>query len=99
MPQIRRLAVTTAIVAALLLVFTSVAMAKGAMPTIFYGDIIKEDDIQFGTYDAATTTFTPSPTSREAVLVEAFRISERSNTVASFILRIIAASSAGVRAR
>lgn len=67
----------------------AINMAQDAMPVLFYGNVITADDIKFGTYDADTRTFTVDDNSKEAVRIEAFRISERANTIASFLMRFI----------
>jgi len=63
-------------------------LARDSMPTESYGNIITLDDIEFGTFDPDTYTFTPDPDSRSAARVVAFRVSERTNSVSSYLLRL-----------
>src|SRR6056297_2707828 len=63
-------------------------LARDSMPTESYGNIITLDDIEFGTFDPDTYTFTPDPDARSAARVIAFRVSERTNSVSSYLLRL-----------
>lgn len=63
-------------------------LARDSMPSSRYGDIITVNDIEFGDFDPDTFTFTPNPSSRNASRVVAFRVSERTNSVSSFLLRL-----------
>ncbi len=63
--------------------------ARANMPSERFGDIINVSDIEFGTYDHDTFQFTADPSSRSAVMVSAFRVSERTNSVGGFLLRIV----------
>lgn len=50
---------------------------------------ITADDIEFGTWNADTRTFTPAEHSRAAVRVTTTRTEERENPVDSYLLRIV----------
>ncbi len=63
-------------------------LARDSMPSSRYGNIITVNDIEFGDFDPDTYTFTPNPSSRNASRVVAFRVSERTNSVSSFLLRL-----------
>jgi hypothetical protein len=66
----------------------AIALARDSMPTARFGEYITADDIEFGTFDGATRTFTPDPDALQAARVVAFRVSERANTVGSVLLRL-----------
>jgi hypothetical protein len=66
----------------------AIALARDSMPSDRFGAYITEGDIEFGWFDSDTRTFTPDPDSRQAARVVAFRVSERSNTVGSYLLRL-----------
>jgi hypothetical protein len=66
----------------------AIVLARDSMPSERYGDYLNADDIEFGWFDGDTRTFTPDPNARQAARVRAFRISERTNTVASSLLRL-----------
>jgi hypothetical protein len=65
-----------------------VALARDSMSSARYGEFLTADDIEFGWFDGDTRTFTPDPDSRQAARVVAFRVSERANTVGSYLLRL-----------
>ena len=67
----------------------ALAVANAAMPSGRYGDVLKLTDIHFGTYDAATQSFTIDENSRKAVLVTTNQLAERANPVSSFLLQFI----------
>jgi hypothetical protein len=66
----------------------AVALARDSMPSAQFGEFLTADDIEFGWFDSETRTFTPDPASRQASRVVAFRVSERSNTVGAYLLRL-----------
>jgi hypothetical protein len=66
----------------------AIQLARDSMPSDRFGEYITVDDIEFGWFDSATRVFTPDPDSRQAARVAAFRISERANTVGSYLLRL-----------
>lgn len=65
----------------------ALAVANRSMPTDRFGDVLRVEDIQFGHWDDATQTFTPDPSSRDAVQVDTARLADRNNQVATFFLR------------
>ncbi len=73
-----------------------VQVARFTMPQEKFGDTIVADDIQFGTWDAASRTFTPVAGSDEAVLVNTQRLSGRSNAVTTYFLRFVGLNSMDV---
>ena len=66
----------------------AVNVAQASLPTSHYGDTINANDIYFGVWDASTETFTPSPGSDDAVLVNTQRLQSRSNGVTTYFLRL-----------
>ena len=66
----------------------AIALARDSMPSERFGDYLTADDIEFGWFDGDTRTFTPDPSARQAARVVAFRVSDRANTVGSYLLRI-----------
>ncbi|MCB2129199.1 MAG: hypothetical protein KDE03_09015 [Rhodobacteraceae bacterium] len=67
----------------------AIDMAKENMSTTVYGNILTSSDIQFGTWNAATETFTPSSGSRDAVQVSTKRYAANNNGVATYMLGLI----------
>ncbi len=65
------------------------AVANAAMPSGRYGDVLKLTDINNGTNDSATRSFTIDVSSRKAVLVTTNQLAERANPVSSFLLQFI----------
>ncbi|MGC9367911.1 MAG: pilus assembly protein TadG-related protein [Paracoccaceae bacterium] len=83
---------------------TAVAATQRAMdvvetflPAEIYGEVILSSDIQFGTWDSASQTFNPDPTSKSAVLVNTAQIADRQNSVGTYMLRLIGFDSWNVR--
>ena len=66
-----------------------VEMARGTLPVSLHGNAIQASDIQFGYWDDTTDIFTIDDTSRDAVLVNTSRASDRNNSVSTFFLSII----------
>ena len=64
-------------------------IASAMMPTGRYGDVLREENIHFGTYDKALKKFTINENSRDAVYVKTDRLSENANPVTSFLLSIV----------
>jgi Flp pilus assembly protein TadG len=62
----------------------AIATVYAGMPASHYGEVLTTEDIVFGTYDAATDTFTPDPGSRTAVLVTTARLLESRNPVSTY---------------
>ena len=63
-------------------------IVAGSLPAERHGDVIRDGDIQFGTWDPATQAFTPDPASKSAVRVDLARVAERSNPVGTWLLRL-----------
>jgi hypothetical protein len=66
----------------------AIELARDSMPSERFGEYITADDIEFGWFDADTRVFIADPDSRQAARVVAFRVSERANTVGSYLLRL-----------
>ena len=64
-------------------------IASTMMPTGRYGEVLRAENIHFGTYDKATKAFTVDEDSRAAVYVKTDRLSENANPVTSFLLQFI----------
>ncbi len=64
-------------------------IAREIMPTGRFGNVLREENIHFGTWDRANQTFTVSSSSREAVYVETDRLSENANPVTSFLMQFV----------
>lgn len=63
--------------------------AAGNMPASLYGDVVKPSDIVFGTWDQNSFSFTPNPTSKEAVMVTAHRSEGYLNAIPTFLFRLV----------
>lgn len=77
----------------------ALAVADVAMPATTFGNILRPEDIQFGTWNRATSTFTASAGSKDAVQVDTARLAERKNPVATYFLRIFNIASWDIRSR
>lgn len=66
----------------------AIEVAANMMPTSRYGDVLKAEDIVFGTWDRSTRTFTPDPTSKTAVSVSTRRYQSNNNGLSTFFLRL-----------
>ena len=69
----------TARAAARTIVETSVPQSRS-------GDVLRDSDIVFGTWDAETETFTPDEHSKSAVRLDLSRVSGRGNAVGTWLL-------------
>ena len=67
----------------------AVSLAQNNMPTAKFGDVLTEENIQFGSYDRATEVFTVDDNSRNAVLVKTERLTTNGNPVSSFLLQFV----------
>ena len=65
----------------------AIELTEASFPTLAFGDLLSDDSIQFGTYDADTQTFTMDSASKEAVYVETARLSTQANPVTSFLMQ------------
>jgi hypothetical protein len=59
------------------------------LPKARHGDALRADDIEFGIWNSDTRSFTPDPSARGAVRVNAYRIADRSNPVRNILLRMV----------
>ncbi|MBF9031595.1 hypothetical protein HKCCE3408_14430 [Rhodobacterales bacterium HKCCE3408] len=64
-------------------------VVESMMPFETHGDVVLPEDIVFGTWDAATRTFTPVENATQAVQIDTHRIAQRSNAAQNFLLRLI----------
>lgn len=67
----------------------AVDVAMLNMPTGIYGSTLTPDDVEFGQWDATTRSFIPDPDADDAVRVTAWRTTERSNSVGTYLLRMV----------
>ena len=67
---------------------TALDFAKRNMPQNINGTVVRPQDIQFGTFDRATGTFTPTDLNPDSVRVLAGRSQDRSNVVRTYLLRM-----------
>ncbi|MFB9233508.1 TadE/TadG family type IV pilus assembly protein [Pseudohalocynthiibacter aestuariivivens] len=65
----------------------AVELASAGMPVLVYGEVLSTDDVQFGTWDFDAQAFSADSTSRTAVMVTTRRLSERSNSIASYLFQ------------
>ncbi len=67
----------------------ALALALQNMPESRYGNVLRAENIHFGTYDRDTKTFNIDETSKDAVFVETDRLAENANPVTSFLLQFV----------
>ena len=67
----------------------AVAIANANMPTGIYGATLTTADIEFGTYNSTTRSFTALAGSTEAVRVTTNRLSSRNNGVSSLLFQFV----------
>ncbi len=67
----------------------AVAFAYSDLPAARAGDIVQPADIQFGTWDPATRSFTADPTSRSAVQVNMHESATSGNAIATYLLKLV----------
>ena len=67
----------------------AVSVAQRALPQANFGMTIEENDILFGTWDAANEVFNVSPGSNDAVLVNTQRLQARANGVGTYFLKFV----------
>lgn len=67
----------------------AIIQISASMPSEKYGEILAPEDIIFGNWDYDTETFAADPASRSAVQVTTARVASRSNSVASFLFKIV----------
>ncbi|MCT8329491.1 pilus assembly protein TadG-related protein [Albidovulum sediminis] len=66
----------------------AIEVAENMMPPSRYGNVLTPEDIVFGSWNAATDTFTPSATSKGAVFVSTRRYASRNNSLGTWFLRL-----------
>jgi hypothetical protein len=64
-------------------------VVESFLPAEVYGEVMKAEDIEFGTWDRDTETFTPDWTSKSAVMVNTLQVAERQNSVGTYMLRLV----------
>ena len=67
----------------------AIGIAQASLPAEKFGDTLRAEDIQFGTWDATNQVFTFSPGSDDAVLVNTQRLEARTNSVGTYFLRFV----------
>ncbi len=67
----------------------AIDIAKHGMPDSYFGDVIEETDIVFGTWDHDLQAFHADETSRDAVMVKTSRLSSKSNSVGSLLFQFV----------
>ncbi|MCA0271566.1 MAG: pilus assembly protein TadG-related protein [Proteobacteria bacterium] len=73
-------------------------VAAGNMPNAKYGDVLTEENINFGYWDRDTEVFTVDPASSEAVLVTTQQVSANGNGVTTYMMRLTGLSELDVTA-
>lgn len=67
----------------------AVEVANRNMPTEIFGTTLQQADIEFGSWDSTTNTFTPDPNDTSAVRVNTRRIAANQNGVRTFLLKLV----------
>lgn len=62
-------------------------MVAASLSGVRNGDVVRDEDIVFGIWNAASETFTPEENSKTAVRVDLTRAEERGNPVGTWLLR------------
>ena len=75
----------------------AIAVARQNMPPEIYGEVLRAENIKFGTYDATKGEFYVDENDREAVMVLADQVAANDNPVSSFLLQMIGFESWDVR--
>lgn len=73
------------------------AIVETSLPAARNGEVIRDADIVFGTWDAEAESFTPDETSRDAVMIDLARAADRNNSVGTWLLRFAGVDSWDVR--
>ncbi len=66
----------------------AMAIVEYALPAAVNGDVVVPGDIRFGIWDAESQVFVEDVNSKSAVWIDLSRVAERSNGVATWLLRI-----------
>ena len=72
-------------------------VADAAMPAAFFGDVLRNEDIQFGNWDPVAQAFQVDSSSNSAVLINMERVAGRNNAVSTFFLKFAGIGSWDVR--
>ena len=64
-------------------------VVESFLPADVYGQVITYEDIEFGTWDRDTETFTPNSMSKSAVMINTLQVAERQNSVGTYMLRLV----------
>ena len=64
-------------------------VVESFLPADVYGQVITYEDVEFGTWDRDTETFTPNSNSKSAVMVNTLQVAERQNSVGTYMLRLV----------
>jgi len=67
----------------------AISVAHDGMPGELYGELLKPEDIVYGTWDRSAQAFTVDENSRSAVMVQTKRLGERANAAQSFLFRLM----------
>ncbi|WP_229737540.1 pilus assembly protein TadG-related protein [Primorskyibacter flagellatus] len=67
----------------------AVQVAQYSMPEASYGAVLRPSDVEFGSWDYASKTFTPDPDSVTAVRVVPGRDATRGNPVTAYLFRFL----------
>ncbi|RVV98648.1 hypothetical protein EKE94_06970 [Mesobaculum littorinae] len=67
------------------------------MPRDRFGEILRAEDIHFGSFDVETQSFVIDARGRDAVLVTTTRLRERANAVTTYLLQLVGAGSFDIR--
>ncbi len=67
----------------------AIEVAEETLITAWYGETLKPEDIQFGTWDRDAEMFTIDSNEKNAVMVNTARLTSRGNSVPSFLLNLI----------
>lgn len=65
-----------------------ISVAEANMPTTIFGETLATADVEFGNWDRSTRTFSPGA-GTTAVRVTARRLNARSNSVGTFLLKLV----------
>ena len=70
----------------------ALSMASSEMPSGYYGTILDASDIEYGSWNSTTRTFTANPLSDEAVRVNTKRLTDNQNGISTFLLKLVGVS-------
>ncbi|MBI1173122.1 hypothetical protein GC209_17160 [bacterium] len=71
----------------------ALAIDEANMPASKFGDLINSADVEFGSWDPATRSFTVDPNSRQALRVTAHQTSSYGNSIPTFLLKLVGTDS------